>query len=94
MRRLGGPLLELRRSKIDIVGKILSIAVDGIGKTAIVYRANLNFARADKYIGMLLKEGLISTLGGSKVKYKTTDKGLNFLKLHKNLREVADLSIP
>jgi len=86
--------LEPRRSKIDIVGKILSTAVDGIGKTAIVYRANLNFARAEKYIDMLLEEGLISTLDGSEVKYKTTDKGLNFLRLYKNLEEVADLSIP
>ena len=74
-------------------GNFISTAVDGIGKTAIVYRTNLSFARAEKYIDMLLKGGLISALSGSKVKYQTTDKGLNFLKLCKNLKEVADLSI-
>lgn len=47
--------MGLRRNKIDIVREILSKAVDGIGKTTIVYSTNLNFARAEKYIDMLLE---------------------------------------
>jgi len=86
--------LGLRRNKIDIVREILSKAVDGIEKTTIVYSTNLNFARAEKYIDIPLEEGLIRPLGGPKVKYKTTYKGLKFLKLCKNLEEVADLFIP
>ena len=87
----GGFLLEARRGKIDIMQKVLSTAVKGVGKTEIVYRANLNFTLAERYITMLLEEGLLNRVEGSKAIYTTTDKGLRFLKAYKDLKGVANL---
>lgn len=79
----------LRRGKFEIVGKILSIATDGVGKTAILYGANLNFTRVNKYLDLLLREGLISATGSSPTKYRTTEKGLELLAALRNLKDKA-----
>ena len=41
---------KMRRSRIDIVVKILDVAKNGVNKTAIVYRSNINFTLAGKYL--------------------------------------------
>ena len=75
-----------RRSRYDIIAKILSIAQDGVRKTSIVYRANLNFNRVNRYLDLLVQDGMITT--GS-AKYNTTEKGLEFLKAYKNLKNLS-----
>ena len=76
-----------RRGLIGVIGEILSVTTEGVSRTAIAYRANLNFSRAKKYISMLLKEGLLSRGEGSSAHlYKITDKGKNFLKAYKKLK--------
>ncbi len=72
-RRGGGFLLEARRGKIDIMGEVLSTDVEGIGKTEIVHRANLNFTLAGKCITTLLKEGPLNRVEGLKAICTTTD---------------------
>ena len=72
-----------RRSRYDIIAKILSVAQDGAGKTSILYHANLNFGMVNRYLDFLIQEGMIAT--GS-TKYKTTERGLEFLKAYKSLR--------
>ena len=72
--------LGKRRSRADIMGDILSLAVEKASKTAIVYRTNLNFTLAKKYINRLLENELLRKAEGSD-KYETTEKGLEFLKL-------------
>ena len=47
----------MRRSRFEIIGKILSLATDGTKKTPIVYRANLNFNVVNRYLNLLIKEG-------------------------------------
>lgn len=66
----------MRRSRIDIIIDVLDVANVGVNKTSIVYRTNLNFKLAEKYLGLLEKHGLVENRVD---KYITTDKGKVFL---------------
>jgi len=65
-----------RRNKLEIMVDILSVAIEGAKKTEIVYKANLNFKRAGKYISLLEEKGFIECNGWG---FKTTEKGKEFL---------------
>ena len=66
----------MRRSRMDIVVDVLEAAKNGVNKTAIVYRTNLNFTLAEKYLELLEKQGLLENKSD---KYITSDKGKVFL---------------
>lgn len=72
----------MRRSRIDIVIEILEVAKHGVNKTTIVYRSNLNFTLADKYLELLEKQGLLENRSE---KFITSDKGKDFLSKAKDL---------
>ncbi len=72
----------MRRSRIDIVIKVLEVAKHGANKTAIVYRSNLNFKLADKYIEFLENQGFLEIRSD---KFVTTDKGKIFIEKAKEL---------
>jgi len=74
--------MKMRRSRMDIVVEILDVAKNGVNKTAIVYRTNLNFKLADKYLILLGKQGLLEN---NSEKYITTEKGNIFLGKAKEL---------
>jgi predicted transcriptional regulator len=80
----------LRRSRFEIIGEILSLTADGTGngaaKTSIVYRTNLNFNITNRYLNLLLQEGLVKAVSGSTVRYMITERGLKFLDGYKNLK--------
>ena len=81
--------MVMRRDKLKILAGILEICVcSGANKTKIVYGSNLNFKVADVYLDMLIKEGLMNAIGlESRVKYHTTEKGLQVLG---SIKEVYD----
>ena len=72
-----------RRSYVEIIMDILTIAQNGARITHIVYGANLNFQRAMKYLEVLRKKGFIEASKDPKnpkrIIYKTTKRGLEFL---------------
>jgi len=72
----------MRRSRIDIVVDVLEVTKNGVNKTAIVYKTNLNFRLADKYLLHLEKQGLLEKKSD---KYFTSDKGKIFLVKAKDL---------
>ena len=80
---LKGSLKE-RRSRMDIIADILSVAGDETKKTHIVYSANLNFARVGEYLQYLEDKGLIENMSR---KYKTTEKGEEFLRTYQEMSE-------
>lgn len=80
-----------RRNKFDIVEEILSTTIKPVGKTAVLYGANLNYKLTGRYLDVLSREGLLTAERGSAVKYKTTDRGFDFLRVYKALKEVANL---
>ncbi len=62
----------MNRSRIDIIIDILDVAIGGTNKTSIVYKTNLNFKLADRYLMLLQNRGLVES---KKDKYITTEKG-------------------
>ena len=75
---------KVRRSRVDIIADILSAAGEEAKKTHIVYSANLNFARVDEYLQYLEDKGLIENMSR---KYKTTEKGGEFLRTYLEMSE-------
>ena len=73
-----------RRGRIEIMVDILSVARSGARKTEIVYKANLNFTRVERYIPFLEERGLMENSGSI---YKTTEKGGEFLREYHKLKE-------
>lgn len=72
----------MRRSRIDIIIDVLEVAIMGVNKTGVVYKSNLNFRLAEKYLELLQKHGLIENREN---KYITTDKGRIFLQKAKEI---------
>ena len=80
-----------RRNSLEIKVEILRVAVGGAKKTHIVHGANLNFTIVKKYLSELMESGLLSVHSGSVI-YKTTEKGLDFLRKYNNLRTLMEPS--
>ena len=74
------------RSRTEIVGNILDAANGGATKTKIMYKA-LSYNQLKEYFSILIENNLIEYLDGAH-KFKTTEKGLNFLKMHKEIGEL------
>ena len=71
----------MKRSRIDTLCTILTISINGIKKTHIMYRANLSHIQLEKFLNVLIsKDLLIRTIDGDGSSYKTTSKGLEFIK--------------
>ncbi|MDW3614308.1 MAG: winged helix-turn-helix domain-containing protein [Nitrososphaeraceae archaeon] len=80
------------RSRTEIVTMILEAANGGATKTRIMYKAFLSYAQLREYLSVLIENNLLEYLEGSQT-YKTTEKGLNFLKMHNEIGELLQTSI-
>jgi predicted transcriptional regulator len=69
------------------VAMILEAANGGATKTKIMYKAFLSYAQLREYLSVLIENNLLEYLEGSQT-YKTTEKGLNFLKMHNEIGEL------
>jgi predicted transcriptional regulator len=85
MAVVGKKLLNGRRSDVQIMVEILDVALHGAGKTEIVYKANLNFQQARKYLNFLTDKGLMVASGSVQrtVRYQTTENGKMFTRHYK-----------
>ena len=72
------------RSRTEIVAMILEAANGGATKTKIMYKAFLSYAQLREYLSVLIENNLLEYLEGTQT-YKTTEKGLNFLKMHNEM---------
>jgi predicted transcriptional regulator len=75
------------RSRTEIVGSILEAANGGVSKTKIMYIAFLSFGQLKEYLSILIENNLIEYLEGAHT-YKTTEKGLNLLKIQNEMAEM------
>ena len=73
-----------RRGRLEIFADVLLVAKEGAKKTAIVYKANLNFNRVENYLPYLEGKGLIEHTNEG---YKTTERGKEFLRDYKKMKE-------
>ena len=75
------------RSRTEIVGNILDVANGGTTKTKIIYFAFLSYNQLNEYLAILIENNLIEYLEGTKT-FKTTEKGLNYLKMHNEISKL------
>ena len=80
------------RSRTEIVSMILEAANGGATKTKIMYKAFLSYAQLREYLSVLKENNLLEYLEGTQT-YKTTEKGLNFLKMHNEIGELLQTTI-
>lgn len=79
-----------RRDSVQVMVNMLTVALEGTKKTKIVYKANLNFKQAQKYLDFLLSKGLIGVEGssGKRKVYRTTERGRTFINRYKKTLEL------
>jgi predicted transcriptional regulator len=74
------------RSRTEIVGNILDAANRGVTKTKIMYIAFLSYNQVHEYLSILVENNLIEYRHETQI-YKTTEKGLHFLKMYNKIRK-------
>ena len=75
------------KSRTEIVCNILDATNGGATKTKIMYRAFLSYAQLKEYLSILIENNLLEYLDADN-KFKTTEKGLNYLKMHNQIEEL------
>ena len=75
------------RSSTEIIANILDAANGGVSKTKIMSFAFLSYNQLKEYLSILIENNLIEYLKGVN-QYKTTEKGLNYLKMHNEIRKL------
>ena len=79
------------RDREEIIAQILESANGNrIRLTKIMYDVYLSHAMTREYLVLLIKKGLIEYLDGERT-FKTTDKGMNFLRIHNRVQELSPL---
>ncbi len=78
-----------RRDRLHIMAEVLGVTIDGALKTQIMYKANLSFAQLNEYLSLLLRLGLLKrNKEEQKTLYKTTPKGIEYLKSYEEIRAI------
>jgi predicted transcriptional regulator len=75
------------RSRTEIVSNILEAANGRATKTKIMYKAFLSYNQLKEYLSVLTENNLIEYLDGTQT-FQTTEKGLNYLKMHNEIGEL------
>jgi len=68
-----------RRNAMEIAVSVLEEARNGINKTRLVYRTNLNFLLIQRYVDFLVQKNMIEIINDPTPIYKTTQKGISLL---------------
>lgn len=84
--------LVRKRSDIDIMANILSVANKGTKKTRIMYRCNLSHSQLQVYLQILREMGFLASHSkkeDAKLNYfETTSKGFEFLDTYRALKSL------
>jgi len=79
------------RSRTEIVSVMLDAANGGATKTKIMYSAFLSYTQLKEYLSVLIENNLIEYCDGSH-EFRTTEKGLYFLKMHNEIGELLQIT--
>ncbi len=87
----------LGRHRTEIIAQILEVVNDGssssggegVTRTKIMYKAFLSYAQLKEYLAILTHNGLLSFDVSSQT-FKTTEKGLRFLKAYGQLDQLTN----
>jgi predicted transcriptional regulator len=80
------------RSRTEIVSMILEAANGVTTKTKIMYKSMLSYNQLKEYLSILIRNNLLEYIEGTH-QFKTTEKGLNFLKLHREMAELLHTTV-
>lgn len=74
------------RSRSDIISQILDVvnANGGATQTRIMYKAFLSYTQLKQYLAFLMDGGLLDYDGKSQT-YRTTQKGLKYLRMYNQM---------
>jgi predicted transcriptional regulator len=82
------------RGRLDIIADILEASYEGTRKTYLMYRCNMSFKQLKTYLNFLLGKELLCMMHGSLNPdpsfFKITDKGKEFLKSYKGLKDLVE----
>ena len=83
------------RSRTEIIECILDAANKGGGtsKTKIMYFAFLSYTQLHEYLSLLVENKLLEYHDGTQT-YKTTEKGLNYIKMFREIGELLQQTNP
>lgn len=71
--------LARRRSYDEIAAEIIRTAMNGARKTRIMYGSSLNLKQLNRYLQLLVEQGLLSFDRYRKI-YRATESGLDYVK--------------
>ena len=78
------------RSRTELASHILEAANGGATKTMIMYKAFLSYAQLKEYLRMLIEYGLLARDIQAE-NYRTTNKGMKFLEITRQLAGMLKL---
>jgi predicted transcriptional regulator len=79
------------RDRNEIIAQILKSANGRVRLTKIMYDAYLSHTITKEYLVILIEKGLIEYLNGDRT-FKTTEKGMNFLRIHNRVQELTPVT--
>ena len=79
------------RGRTEMLAAILEVAKGKVTKTKIMYKAFLSYNQLKECISMLIENNLLEYLDGTQT-YKTTEKGLNLLKMKNKIGELLHIT--
>ena len=81
------------RGRTEILGNILDAANGGVSRTKIIanFQLSLSYGQLKEYLSILIDNNLIEYLDGDN-KFNTTEKELNFLKMHNQIEELLQVT--
>ncbi len=80
------------RDRNEIIAQILESANGNrVRLTKIMYEAYLSHGLTKEYVRLLIEKGLMEYLNGERT-FKTTDKGMNFLRINNKVQRLNPLT--
>jgi predicted transcriptional regulator len=80
------------RDRNEIAAQILESANgNGVRLSKIMYDGYLSHTATKEYLGISIEKGLLEYLDGERT-FKTTEKGMNFLRIHNRVQELYPLT--
>ena len=79
------------RSRTDIIGNILQVAMNGATKTRIMYGAYLSYSQVKEYLAFMLDRNLIWYEEGTQL-YKLTEKGMKLMRTYEGIRDMISVN--
>ena len=92
-------ILNTRRSKLEIMLKVLKVIGEGVNKpTRIMYAANISWNPTQKILSRLIEQGLITNVMNtsgrkSKQRYVITPKGISILDYFDNVNKILPIEL-